>query len=231
MQYSSLFKLFTKDLSTEAQVETRLLSKLFNDLGYTDTSVIPKERIEPLLIHDGVSSKKKVVDFLLIGSNKKPKVIVEAKDPKINIQDAWGQAASYALSYNKDKDEKDKVKWLLLSNGHITSLFRNDSIVPIVTLQLSDFASGSPPYVNLRTYIKYKTTDEVPSGSLQFEIMPADKLNSLFADCHNMIWKKEKLNPTDAFFEFCKFIFLKIREDKKEKELTLISNLINSHLL
>ena len=30
-----------------------------------------------------------------------------------------------------------------------------------------------------------------------------------------MVWKKEKLNPTDAFFEFCKFIFLKIRVDKE----------------
>jgi type I restriction enzyme M protein len=218
-QYSTLFKLSFNELKTEAEVETRLLSKLFHDLGYPDTAIIPKQRIEPLIIHDGTKKSKKAVDFILKGTNGLPKVVVEAKDPSINIQDAWGQAASYALSYNKDKGKNEKIQWLLISNGHVTSLFKNDSVVPIVTLQLSDFASGSPPYVNLRSYIKYRIADEILRVGLSFEIMSADKLNQLFAECHDMIWKKEKMNPTDAFFEFCKFIFLKIREDKKREEL------------
>ena len=37
----------------------------------------------------------------------------------------------------------------------------------------------------------------------------------MFDTCHDLIWKKEKKSPTDAFFEFCKFIFLKIRADKQ----------------
>lgn len=217
MEYSTLFKLGIADLKTEAEVETRLLARLFVDLGYSGKMVVPKKNVEPLVINDGVKKTKKTVDFILVGSNKLPKVVVEAKDPSINVQKAWGQAASYALSYNKDKANDKKIQWLLISNGHITSLFRHDSIVPIVTLQLSDFASGTPPYVNLRSYIKFKSVEEVPSGGLSFELMAADKLNSLFAECHDMIWKKEKLNPTDAFFEFCKFIFLKIREDKKRE--------------
>ena len=219
MEYSTLFKLGISDLKTEAEVETRLLSKLFTDLGYTEKSIIPKKRVEALEISDGVKKTKKTVDFILVGNNKQPKVVVEAKDPKVNVQKAWGQAASYALSYNKDKSADKKIQWLLISNGHITSLFKHDSIVPIVTLQLSDFASGTPPYVNLRSYIKFKSVEEVPSGGLSFELMAADKLNSLFSECHDMIWKKEKLNPTDAFFEFCKFIFLKIREDKQREGL------------
>lgn len=216
-QFSTLFKLSVNELKTEAQVETRLLSKLFNDLGYPDKSIVPKQRVEPLIVSDGTKKSKKAVDFILKGSNGLPKVVVEAKDPSINLQEAWGQTASYALSYNRDKEKNERIQWLLISNGHITSLFRHDSVVPMVTLQLSDFASGSPPYVNLRSYIKYKTVDEIASGGLSFEIMAADKLNQLFSECHDMIWKKEKLNPTDAFFEFCKFIFLKIGEDKKRE--------------
>lgn len=219
MQYSTLFKLKQKDLKTEAEVEVRLLAKLFNDLGYTDGTIIPKKRLEPLFIHSGVKKSKVCADFLLIGSTGFAKVAVEAKDPKINIQKAWGQAASYALSYNKDKPTNERIQWLLISNGHITSLFKHDSIVPTVTLQLSDFASGAPPYVNLRTYIKYKTADEVLSGGLAFEVVSPNKLNKIFETCHNMIWKKQKMNPSDAFFEFCKFIFIKIREDKKREKL------------
>ncbi len=223
MQYSTLFKLSTNELRTEAEVEVRLLHKLFNDLGYPDTAIIPKGRLEPLIVNNGAKKTKVEVDFLLKGSNGSARVVVEAKDPKINVDNAWGQAASYALSYNKDKEKSEHIQWLLISNGHITSLFKHDSIVPLVTLQLSDFASGAPPYVNLRSYIKYRTADEVPSGGLAFEVMPADKLNQLFEVCHDMIWKKEKMNPTDAFFEFCKFIFLKIREDKKREGLPSIT--------
>ncbi|MBU1202714.1 N-6 DNA methylase [Patescibacteria group bacterium] len=216
MSQSTLFQLNLKDLKTEAEVETRLLAKLFNDLGYTDQSVIPKKRLLNLMANDGSKKIKIEIDFLLLGSNGNAKVVVEAKDPNKSINEAWGQAASYALSYNRDKLDKEKVKWLLISNGFITSLFKWDSSTPIVTLQLSDFASGSPAYTNLRSYIKYKTADEVVHGDgLKFEIVSPDELNKIFQQTHDLIWKREKLSPTDAFFEFCKFIFIKINEDKK----------------
>ncbi len=220
MAFSTLLGLDTKDLKSEAEVETRLLAPLFHDLGYPKTSIIPKKQLPPLIVHSGTKKSTVEVDFLLMGSTGKAKVVVEAKDPRRTIQDAWGQAASYALSYNRDKEDDARIKWLLLSNGHITSLYKHDSDSPAITLQLSDFASGSPPYVALRSYLKYVTTDEVPAGGLSFEITPPDKLNQLFTQCHDLIWKKEKLAPADAFFEFCKFVFLKIREDKNREHAT-----------
>ncbi|MBU0713017.1 N-6 DNA methylase [bacterium] len=220
MSYSTLLKIKVADLSTEAEVETRLLAKLFRDLEYPDTHIIPKKRLKPLVIFDGSKRLSVETDFLLLGNDKNAKIIVEAKDPKINVQSAWGQAASYALSYNRDKNDNEKINWLLISNGHITSLFRHDSDVPTVTLRLSDFASGSPPYVTLRSHIKFKSVTTVEIGGIPFESIPHDKLNQLFFQCHDLVWKKEKLNPTDAFFEFCKFIFIKIKEDKKREKQT-----------
>ena len=55
--------------------------------------------------------------------------------------------------------------------------------------------------------------------TIPFESLPPKKLNDLFAESHNLVWKKEKLAPADAFFEFCKFIFIKIQEDKKREAL------------
>ena len=220
MDYSTLFNISSADLTSEAEVETRLLAKLFADLGYPDKNIIPKKHIKPLKIHDGRRTSMKEVDFLLNDAEGNAKIIVEAKDPSINILDAWGQAASYALSYNRDKTKDcQKIKWLLISNGHFTGLFPNDSITPVVTLQLADFASGTPPYVTLRTFIKYGIVDSKSKSTLPFESLPPKKLNQLFADSHNLVWKKEKLAPADAFFEFCKFIFLKIQEDKKREKL------------
>lgn len=219
MSYSTLFDLDSSSLTTEAEVETRLLAKLFADLGYKDNYVIPKKNIPSLKIHDGRKVSMKEVDFFLTDILGNAKVVVEAKKPEVSIINSWGQAASYALSYNKDKNENQKIKWLLISNGHITGLFPHDSITPIVTLQLEDFASGTPPYVTLRTFIKFGTEKAIPKTTLPFNPLPPQKLNQLFAESHTLVWKKEKLAPADAFFEFCKFIFIKIQEDKKRELL------------
>lgn len=221
MSYSTLFDLDSNDIASEAEVETRLLARLFDDLGYKAQFIVPKLHVPSLIIHDGRQTMPKEVDFLLKDSAGNAKVIVEAKPPKDSILDAWGQAASYALSYNRDKNlDYQKIRWLLISNGFFTGLFRIDNETPIVTLQLSDFASGTPPYVALRNYIKFDSVEEKPKTNLPFVSLPPQKLNQLFAESHNLVWKKEKMAPADAFFEFCKFIFVKIQEDKKREKLS-----------
>ena len=215
--YSSLLQISDSDLTSEAEVEVRFLEKLFSDLGYKSSSVLPKKHIPSLFIHDGRQKTNKEVDFMLKNKNGDPWIIVEAKEPKENITNSWGQAASYALSYNKDKSESKKIKWLLISNGYFTSLFPHDSITPVVTLQLGDFESGLPPYVALRNYIKYDSSINVPKQNNTFCGLPPAVLNKKFLEAHNMIRKSEKLAPHDAFFEFCKFVFIKIREDKKRR--------------
>ncbi|HRI73388.1 MAG TPA: N-6 DNA methylase [Fimbriimonadaceae bacterium] len=219
MAYSSLCELHAQDLRTEAEVETRLLAKLFSHLGYPELAVVPKQSVPPLLVHSGSRARTLAVDFLLRSSTGAFKVVVEAKDPSKNIQEAWGQAASYALSYNRDKSPENRIEWLLISNGHLTSLFRHDSNIPNLTLQLSDFVSGSPPFASLRSLIKYRAFEltREHNGLEFYPISPAE-LNALFEKCHDLVWKKEKLTPTDAFFEFCKFIFLKIRADRERLE-------------
>jgi type I restriction enzyme M protein len=215
MTYSTLFQIHSHELRTEAEVETRLLAQIFNDLGYPNNRIIPKQSLPSLFASSGRRQTRIEADFLLCKPNGLGFVIVEAKEPNETVQDAWGQAASYALSYNRDKAENAKVKWLLISNGHITSLFPSDSERPIVTLQLSDFASGAPPYVSLRSLIKYQVDENIVLGGIPFTTISPAELNNLFAKCHDLVWKKEKLSPTDAFFEFCKFIFLKIKADKE----------------
>lgn len=218
MAYSTLFKLDSSDIGSEAEVETRLLQPLFNDLGYPQTKVIPKKQLLPLIISAGSKKTTVEADFLLLSAGNHAQVVVEAKDPRKSVQEAWGQAAGYALSYNRSKPANERIKWLLISNGHITSLYQHDSDNPTITLQLSDFVSGSPPYTALRSYIKHGATPLVETDGLRFGTLPPDQLNDIFKDCHNLIWKKEKLAPADAFYEFCKFIFIKIRADKERQK-------------
>lgn len=215
--YSSLYKLDSSVLHSEAEVETRFLSMLFSDLGFPSEAIIPKKHVPSLIISDGRKHTQKEVDFILKDKNGVPRIIVEAKEPTKNVHDAWGQTASYALSYNSDKPYEQRIKWLLISNGIMTALYPHDSRIPLLTLQLSDFASGMPPYVALRTYIKYEGISRKNKQKLEFKPLPPAELNRLFFVSHNMVWKAEKLAPHDAFFEFCKFIFIKIKEDKERQ--------------
>ena len=215
--YSTLYQLDSSQLNSEAEVETRFLQKLFADLGFPPEAIVPKQHIPALVINDGRKKISKEVDFLLKDPKGIARIVVEAKDPTKSIFDAWGQAASYALSINKDKPYDKRIKWLLISNGMVTALYPHDSIIPLLTLQLSDFASGMPPYVALRTYIKYSGMMPMVKQALEFKPLPPAELNKLFMVSHSMVWKAEKLAPHDAFFEFCKFIFIKIREDKKRQ--------------
>jgi type I site-specific restriction endonuclease len=121
--YSTLFKLSSSDLNSEAEVETRLLAKLFEDLGYPVEAISPKSKVESLWITQGVNKTLKEVDFFLHDQLGNPRIVVEAKEPNQKISSAWGQAASYALSYNANKTQSEKIKYLLISNGYITSLY------------------------------------------------------------------------------------------------------------
>lgn len=217
MSYSALFGLRSDELRSEAEVETRLLARLFERLGYPATAVVPKTGVPPLLVASGRRQASIRPDFLLRASTGHVKVLVEAKDPTENIQAAWGQTAGYALSYNATRQAEERIRWIIISNGHITSLYQHDSALPTLTLRLSDFVSGSPPYAALRSLVKYQTADAGAPAALGFDIVAPAALNVHFDAAHQLIWRKQKLSPTDAFFEFCKFMFLKLTEDKKRE--------------
>lgn len=217
MSYSALFELRSDQLRSEAEVETRMLARLFDRLGYPSTAVVPKAGVPPLLVSSGRRQASIRPDFLLRASTGHVKVVVEAKDPAESVQEAWGQAAGYALSYNATRPAEERVRWIIISNGYITSLYQHDSAMPTLTLRLSDFVSGSPPYAALRSLVKYQAADAVAPAALGFDVVAPAALNVHFEAAHQLIWRKQKLSPTDAFFEFCKFMFLKITEDKRRE--------------
>ena len=218
--YSSLFSLEAASLHNEAQVETRFVAPLLKELNYPKQSILPKERVPKLIGHEGSKRVTLEVDFLLLDPSGSASIIVEAKSPSEDIAKYWGQAASYALSHNKNLRPDDRgIEWLLITNGLITTLYPANRDSAIVTLKLEDFSSGSPPLVTLKNYANYKERIDTMDKSGVFESVPPAALNGLFDSCHDLIWKRERKSPTDAFFEFCKFIFLKIREDKKRSSL------------
>ena len=218
--YSTLFSLDSSRLKTEAQVETRFVAPLLKELDYPAEAILPKEHVPKLIGYEGSKKRQLEIDFLLHDPDGFASVIVEAKAPTEDVSAHWGQAASYALSHNRGLSVGEKsIEWILITNGLITALYPHDRDTPLVTLRLVDFSSGSPPFVTLKNYLRYKTRQPRKTDETIFDTIPPGALNALFTECHNLIWKKQKLSPTEAFYEFCKFIFIKIREDKKRQAL------------
>lgn len=143
--YSTLFSLDSASLKSEAQVETRFVAPLLKELGYPDSAILPKEKVEKLTGYEGSRKKELEVDFLLLDPEGLASTIVETKSPAEDISKHWGQAASYALSHNKKLKGKDKgIEWLLITNGLMTALYPNYRENPLVTLKLEDVSSGPP---------------------------------------------------------------------------------------
>lgn len=77
----------------------------------------------------------------------------------------------------------------------------------------------------MQEYLKKKSLtrtfkqEKLATKPFDFHPLPIEELDSLFRYCHNLIWKKDKLKPTSAFYEFTKLFFVKMDEDKRIHKL------------
>ena len=127
----------------------------------------------------------------------------------------------YCLSLNLKFTQDKPVQYFVLSNGRLTGLYKWDEERPIVTLDFIDFVDGNQRYEELKNIIGKKTilqsivTKSTPQGIFEFSRPNIRDLEGIFTACHNLIWKKEKIGPTEAFYKFAKIMFVKLNQDKR----------------
>lgn len=216
-----------KDLRNESSVEQFFIIRLLEDLGYRDVNIKTKESIEKLTIGKGSRKEKYKPDYVLV-INQKPVLCIDAKDPNENVDDYIYQTSGYSLALNQKYKDENPVKYFILTNGIIFKLFKWDEEKPILTLEFGDFKDGNDKYENLVKIISYTSIKELSKSKkveinvydeFLYEKPPIDEVKGVFIACHNLIWKKEKIGPTDAFYEFSKIIFIKLNEDKRIRKL------------
>ena len=80
-----------------------------------------------------------------------------------------------------------------------------------------DFEEDNKKFIQLRSLLSYGAieTIQVTEDVFEFARPKIDLLIKCFDICHNIIRKKESIGPTDAFYEFAKIMFVKMREDKR----------------
>lgn len=206
-----------KDLRNEACVEALFVDRLLKALNYPDNRIRRKESIEQITVGKGRRKESYKPDYVLLDSTATPIIVIDAKSPNEKPENYHYQVSAYALYLNQKYANRNPVLYTVLTNGNHLIVYPWDSVQPIFFVQFEDFQDGNEKFLELRSHLSYSAFNQVAATKDIFDFQrPSLKLlNKTFTDCHNLIWKKEKIGPTDAFYEFSKIMFIKIREDNK----------------
>lgn len=186
-------------------------------MKFKDKDIHTKKSIKNLIIGRGSKKENYKPDYVCF-VRKEPKLVIDAKNPKENVDKYIYQTSGYSLCLNQKFPTKNPVKYFILTNGLILKLFEWDKGKPILILDFSEFHEDNDKFKDLIEIISYQSLKQNAKESGQeFEFIKPQKsdLNGIFQACHNLIWKKEKIKPTEAFFEFSKIFFVKLYYDRE----------------
>jgi type I restriction enzyme M protein len=210
------------DLINEDAVKSLFVDRLLQYLDFKDSNIKRKDSIQRLAIGKGSKKENHKPDYALF-VREKPKIIVDAKDPKENVDDYIYQTSGYSLSLNQKFENENPVEYFILTNGFILKLFKWDNEKPILTLKFEDFEKGNSKLEKLQGVISFKVLSkrkpqEIQSMVQDFEFRKPhsnDEIEAIFRACHQIIWRKDNIKPSEAFPEFAKIFFIKIYYDRK----------------
>jgi len=200
------------------------VSRLLTDLGYQDSQIKPKKSLESLVVARGRKREKYKPDHALM-VNSLPRCIVDAKGLQEDLDDWTEQCSGYCLALNRKFRESNPVRYFVLSNGKTTRVYEWDKGEPLLVLDFLDFGVGNPRYERLKEILGAQTilepkpadTDE-ESPDFAFVRATSERARQLFSTCHDAIWTSEVMQPSRAFTEFVKIIFVKLWEDRSLRE-------------
>jgi len=203
-------------LDSEADVEALVVERLLSKLNYPDNRIRRKDSLDQIAIPRGRGKERYRPDYVLFDGQDNPSIIIDAKSPRETPDSYHYQVSGYALMLNQ-RYADNPVQYVVVTNGLALLLWRWDSDVPELHMAFSDFEEENAKFVQLRSLLTCGAVDVVRATRDVFSYQRPD-LNDLirvFGDCHNIIRKKEALGPTDAFYEFAKLMFIKLREDNR----------------
>lgn len=214
------------DLVNEADVEALVVEPLVSALGYTSGHVRRKQSLQTLDIAKGRSREQYRPDYVLIDNEDRPAIIIEAKSPSESIDDYLYQVGGYAFAINQQYAADNPVQYVIVVNGLQLAVWHWDDRDAVIRLDFGQFQYDDPLFIELKSLIGLTALRVARATESVFEFRRprVDELRKVLAESHNIIWKKEAHGPTDAFYEFAKLIFVKLREDQRLSQLVAEGN-------
>lgn len=211
------------EILNESDVEQKFLYPfIVHNLKFTTELIETKKSIPVLTVGKGKNKRSHQPDYIL--SIKDQNVITaEAKHPEKNLDNVAHEPLEYAAALNRRVIGENPVKYCLLSNAKETRIYKWDENLPLKTMKFDDFLSHTEilneiykivGYENILKQLK-RENKFIGIEDFNFSKPVSQKLKGIFQTCHNIVWNKEHIAPTKAFYEFSKILFVKLNEDKK----------------
>ncbi|MDU8571957.1 N-6 DNA methylase [Pseudomonas syringae] len=212
------------NLNNEADVEAFLILPFLQDLGFEHKHIKPKKSLQELSVKT-MASRRAVMyrpDFA-IKIGKYIRMIVEAKAPTESLDSHVLQARDYCATLNGEHIDRKPVQFYLLSNGHLTRLYKADYNEPIVEVRFGDFQNSSNVYKKIISLIGIDSLSKTEFKAslvpmLELRKAPLKDVNEAFAWCHQYIYKTDNISQGAAFMEFVKIIALKLLSDRHVRD-------------
>lgn len=194
-------------LCSEADVESKVIIPLFKALGLIRNNNDFSLRV-PVKIHSGHQTETKQSD-IVIYKDGNPYIVIEAKSPKSRINDdAIAQLDSYAM-------------WLPARFGVacdgisfvLRGYFEGNERVYLISKRLNQIEPEILTSVLCNSNIS--RISEVSRHVIQDQ---SDSFSTLLKQIHQDIRDIDKLDPTNAFDEWSKLLFMKINEERWSNE-------------
>ena len=200
-------------LRTERDVEAKFLPDLFcKKLGYASDNL---NYAVPVPFHQGREKVTKEAD-LVIYLEKKPVIIVEAKNPTESVKSWINQADSYAFALG--------TKYSVITNGKdviLRGYYEGNTKISIIESDVETLEKQHWETVrkiisieNIASTLKEKLNPIVEVSSNEIT-----NYKSFFKSLHDIIRDREKLDPAKSFDELSKLLFIKIAESEKGQVL------------
>lgn len=226
----------SKNLRNESDVEQNFIVPFLNDLGFTEDLRKSKTTISLIEIGKGKKKKKYVPDFVcyLDKLHYKPILIIDAKSPNEGADEGISDSQLYTAIIRRNITAPKPKQYCIGTNGLVFIVKEYESDKEKIRLNFEDFQEDNKKYKELKSllsYLKlneeYEQLKEKPLTEEAFEFYRPEigEIEGIFRACHNLIWKKEKKKPTEAFYEFSKLFFVKLFYDRKIHDEFLKQNL------
>jgi type I restriction enzyme M protein len=217
-----------ENLRNESDVEQFFVIRLLKELGYKDANIFTKRTLPYHSTGKGLKKRLHRPDYA-IKINKIWSLIIEAKHPEKDINEFVQEAQDYAIIVNRGYIGSNPIKYCLITNGIKTQLVLTDQTKPILELNFDDFSEDNEKYKKLKVHISYNSLKNIDNveNIFEFNTPEIDMLNGIFQICHNIIWRKHKVAPKTAFYEFTKLLFIKLNEDRTINNMIRKGEIVN----
>lgn len=222
-----------KNLRNESDVEQFFVIRLLHHLGYTDDYVRTKTTLKGETLGKGKRRRTYVPDYICYRDRhyEIPLLVIDTKSPLESAEEGAKDAQEYASVLHRRLDEPKPEIYCIGTNGARTIVKHFDKEKPEFDLTFEEFADGNPKFTAFVSLLSRASLSKIslPVGAtFEFRKPGLGEVRGIFQACHNIIWRKEKMSPQAAFYEFCKLMFIKLREDKRLRGDPELSQLIRT---